>query len=1575
MADLSTIELNIVARDSGMDQAVQTVTRLENRLLAAVKALDSGTISQKRFDQVMQASVQTYSKYAGNVGIATINTSRFVHEAKKRLEVEKQEIAVQQQLDAAEKRRLASEKEALEVQRKLEKALKAKQAEEKKETQELQRQKKAFDSLRQSIDPVYKAKQRTTLVTKQLRAAVARGDITRKEAIRTLQLYRKQLEATNTVQMAATKANNRMGVVAQQAGYQVSDFIVQVQSGQSVFIAFSQQASQLVGVLPLVADRLGMSAGRAIALSAGLGIAIPLITSAAMVLFNLGRNSEDAASSLDKASEELEEFKSLSEEIADVDLDEEFGNFTEGVIELKSILAELNLEASKENFAKSLSESITTAIPDIENLNLRLAQAIDSINPIQQLWYALNDLTGATLPKTEFEGDPGGITKILGLGKEELGPIKDLIQDIPELAFEGDVEAVQNKIKGLYDYIDQANGELTAEGLVWFTKLSKGSEGLARVYAEINGSAQAARDASEAAKVTDDQRVEAANKVNAAKNRLIDAEKTYGDLSDEAKSAALDLAQAELERSNLGKTISEGLRQQQQEIAKNNVESQFSADIQKAINTENEKQDAFITRYTQKYSVLAKAQEAGSNNVKEATRRSREELELFNGALAAGIEPSSQQYLLLQKSLRSYQMMRSRAEELANVDKVRKDTTAALLKETLGVREEEVKLLYAKGETSEADKLAIKLAGDRAFHAAMAKASTEEEAGAIAETARKAREAAERAEELSQQTRDANEHAKELESSAKEIAKAFEKAVKGVANFGYNLEEKLVKVKAENEAIKKGLDDQVAGELAVLDVKIKRFAAELALANVTEERIGWEVAHLKAMAQAYGEELTLNNLLNDSSKKKIKNIQDTIDELEDEVKLERKMLGLSKQRQREEEIYAELVKENKDAQKQLSNDVLRAKAEEIAAAEAANEVYQKGIDFAMEMSNTFADFIVNGFKDFKSFVSSIGDMFKQLLAQMVAQALQTKIFLPITTVFLGGAGNAAAQSALGNVAGSAIGGSAGGGFLGSIAGAAGGFLGGVGTGLQASLGLGGFASQGLFNVSANAAVATAAGASPIAASIGAALPVLGAVAVVVGLFTKKVKELDNGLRVTIDGTETLVESYRRLKTTRLFGLISSKSTEYEEAPSETADPIIQAVAEIQDSVVNMATGIGIGADAFNDFAYQFKVSLKGLSEEEAIAALQKEFEGVTEAMAELVPDLSSFSREGESLSQTLSRLYTDLSVVNNTFGLLGRSALDASMDMAAAASDLIAAAGGVNAYISKTQTLVDTLYDTQEQLDVYTNALGDTFGGTVPTKEEVKGILESGTLEELETLYGADTISTLTKIYDLQNQIAQEELARAEEAQRIADAAAEEAQRIADAAERERQRAEAEAQRERERAAAEAEAERQRVLNERLNLETRILQLQGNTAELRRRELAALDPSNRALQEMIYKLEDAKKAMDDLNEEDFATLVDYQRAMARAAAEMNSVSIPTGGTGVSNPAMPITLPEERNDWRGRDPRGERERDRERRDRRERRQEQFEADMMTGMAALNKQAKRTADSLRKFDVDGLPAERT
>ena len=176
----------------------------------------------------------------------------------------------------------------------------------------------ALNKFRSSYDATYATEQRTLQLKKLLRQEIANGNMTVRQAGAELLKYRKNLVAFNQVQMAATKSSNRMGVVTQQAGYQVSDFIVQVQSGTNPFVAFSQQASQLVGVLPLVAGSIGLTTTAAIGLSAGLGIVIPLIGALGAAFLRSREEADEGKKGIDEYTQAIENLqnkaKSLKEE-------------------------------------------------------------------------------------------------------------------------------------------------------------------------------------------------------------------------------------------------------------------------------------------------------------------------------------------------------------------------------------------------------------------------------------------------------------------------------------------------------------------------------------------------------------------------------------------------------------------------------------------------------------------------------------------------------------------------------------------------------------------------------------------------------------------------------------------------------------------------------------------------------------------------------------------------------------------------------------------------------------------------------------------------------------------------------------------------------------------------------------------------------------------------------------------------------------------------------------------------------------------------------------------------------------
>lgn len=89
-------------------------------------------------------------------------------------------------------------------------------------------------------------------------------------------------------------------------------------------------------------------------------------------------------------------------------------------------------------------------------------------------------------------------------------------------------------------------------------------------------------------------------------------------------------------------------------------------------------------------------------------------------------------------------------------------------------------------------------------------------------------------------------------------------------------------------------------------------------------------------------------------------------------------------------------------------------------------------------------------------------------------------------------------------------------------------------------------------------------------------------------------------------------------------------------------------------------------------------------------------------------------------------------------------------------------------------------------------------------------------------------------------------------------------------------------------AASDAQAALESAASERYSLETQLLQLQGDTAALRERELALLDPSNRALQQEIWRLEDLQAAMEattDTVSDSVETLTDTFSGLATSVTD------------------------------------------------------------------------------------------
>lgn len=121
---------------------------------------------------------------------------------------------------------------------------------------------------------------------KQLNDEILRLRTATKEGGKALDQYISKVNASG-------KALRRKEIAAQQAGYQLQDFIVQIQAGQNPVIAFTQQFSQLAGFF-----------GRG-PWGAAIGLGIAVLGGLVTALWNTGEEAEDTAEKVKTAMEDM----------------------------------------------------------------------------------------------------------------------------------------------------------------------------------------------------------------------------------------------------------------------------------------------------------------------------------------------------------------------------------------------------------------------------------------------------------------------------------------------------------------------------------------------------------------------------------------------------------------------------------------------------------------------------------------------------------------------------------------------------------------------------------------------------------------------------------------------------------------------------------------------------------------------------------------------------------------------------------------------------------------------------------------------------------------------------------------------------------------------------------------------------------------------------------------------------------------------------------------------------------------------------------------------------------------------
>lgn len=163
---------------------------------------------------------------------------------------------------------------------------------------------------------------------------------------------RKATAAQTQFGSATQKSTRRIGqsqVLIQQAGYQIGDFIVQVQSGTNAFVALGQQATQVAGTLTLLG-------GKYVAIGAALSVVIPLATAYLAAQSRIKEGAKDTTTQLEKLEQTYRDIKDSASglELDLAELAQQFGDNAAKVRDYRIALTELRLGQAESRLGEEL---------------------------------------------------------------------------------------------------------------------------------------------------------------------------------------------------------------------------------------------------------------------------------------------------------------------------------------------------------------------------------------------------------------------------------------------------------------------------------------------------------------------------------------------------------------------------------------------------------------------------------------------------------------------------------------------------------------------------------------------------------------------------------------------------------------------------------------------------------------------------------------------------------------------------------------------------------------------------------------------------------------------------------------------------------------------------------------------------------------------------------------------------------------------------------------------------------------------------------------------------------------------
>lgn len=422
--------------------------------------------------------------------------------------------------------------------------------------------------------------------------------------------------------------------------------------------------------------------------------------------------------------------------------------------------------------------------------------------------------------------------------------------------------------------------------------------------------------------------------------------------------------------------------------------------------------------------------------------------------------------------------------------------------------------------------------------------------------------------------------------------------------------------------------------------------------------------------------------------------------------------------------------------------------------ESANggDAWAKTMEHVIERIDTaFADMWKGAFDGFKGFADGLKNAFKQLLAEMLHQAITKPIIIRMA-VAMGSTGAVQAMGgtpqqiiAAGQNSGSGIGGLASmlggrvGGALGSFAGSLGanfsGFLTGATRITPGSLGTvfnsgaggygaiagqalagaglgslsGGLANQLLGGRGTNNTALSAVGGTigslwgPLGSLVGGAIGSL-----VSNIFGGAKKEIDRGIELGVEDGQIIGNFYQDMKKAKSFFRGWKRYTTTQALDQELLDTLQSSFDQTKDVLKNIASGLGLATDAVDQFDLAtIKFSTKGLSEEEIKKKIEETLQDITaQAITNFVENIQGVS---EALRKTVLQFRGNAADMITAFELAAAIEQTRKVDPVQSARDLLKVQANqltmtYRAQVEELQTLMKEYDGSLESLDLLARA-------------------------------------------------------------------------------------------------------------------------------------------------------------------------------------------------------------------------------------------------------------------------------